>query len=68
MILSPSDLVEVTGFTRASAQIRWLRKHGWKFTVSGIDKPVVAIAEFNRHLVGGRAARSQEVNLEGING
>jgi hypothetical protein len=68
VILSPSELVNVTGFTRASAQIRWLRKHGWKFTVNGIDKPVVAVAEFNRHMVGGRAARSQEVNLEGING
>ncbi len=68
MILAPSDLVDLTGYTRASAQIRWLRDHGWKFTVNGLDKPVVAQAEFNRHMVGGKAAKVQEPNFEGING
>lgn len=68
MILPQSDIRELTGFVRVSAQIRWLRKHGWRFTVNGLGMPIVAQAEFNRHLVGGRAARNQEPNYEGING
>lgn len=68
MILPGSQIIELTGYVRASAQIRWLQRHGWRFTVNGLGKPVVAVAEFNRHQVGGRAAQRQEVNLEGING
>lgn len=67
-ILPQSDIRGLTGYTRVSAQIRWLRRHGWRFTVNGLGMPIVAQAEFNRRLVGGRAAQSQEVNLEGING
>lgn len=68
MILPQSDIRALTGYVRASAQIRWLRKHGWRFTVNGLGEPVVAEAEFNRRLVSGTAARQQDVNLEGING
>jgi Domain of unknown function (DUF4224) len=68
VILSKSDLKALTGYVRVSAQIRWLRKHGWRFVVNGLGDPIVAVAEFNRHLVGGRVPRAaQEVNLEGIN-
>ena len=68
MILAPSDLRSLTGYTRASAQVRWLREHGWKFTVNGLGDPVVALAEFNRHMVGGKAARNQEPSFEALNG
>jgi hypothetical protein len=67
VILGKDVLVKLTGYVRVSAQIRWLSHNGWKFTVNGLGDPIVAEAEFNRKLVGGRAARSQEVNLEGIN-
>lgn len=52
MILTPSDLHDLTGYVRPSAQVRWLRRHGWRFTVNALGVPVVALAEFNRHLVG----------------
>ncbi len=68
MILPPSALKSVTGYVRASAQARWLRRHGWKFTVNALGEPVVALAEFNRHMVGGRAASTQEPNWEAMNG
>jgi hypothetical protein len=55
MILSKSDLKALTGYVRVSAQIRWLRKHGWRFVINGLGDPIVAEAEFNRHLVGGKA-------------
>jgi hypothetical protein len=67
VILPRSELKGLTGYSRASAQIRWLRKHGWKFTVNALGDPVVAVAEFNRKLVGGVAAKNQEPNFEGMN-
>jgi uncharacterized protein DUF4224 len=68
MIVPKADLVTLTGYIRASAQIRWLRRHGWRYEVNGLGQPIVAQAEFNRHLVGGRSSQQlQDVNLEGIN-
>lgn len=67
MIVPRSDLKDLTGYTRASAQARWLRKHGWKFTVNALGEPVVAVAEFNRKMVGGKSAKNQEPVFEGIN-
>lgn len=68
MILAPSDIKDLTGYRRGSAQVRWLREHGWRFTVNGLGEPVVALAEFNRRMVGGKAAKNQEPDLTGING
>ncbi len=68
MILPRSDVKALTGYVRVSAQLRWLKKHGWRFTVNGLGEPIVALAEFNRHLVGGRAAGIQEPNWGAMNG
>lgn len=68
MILPASEIQELTGYVRHSAQCRWLRRNGYRFTVNALGRPIVALAEFNRHQVGGRAAQQQDVNLEGING
>lgn len=67
MLLTAADLISLTGYRRASAQARWLRRHGWRFTVDGLGVPKVAVAEFNRHMVGGRAVR-QQPNFEAMNG
>jgi hypothetical protein len=68
MIMPRSDIKDLTGYVRASAQARWLRLHGWRFTVNGLGEPIVAVAEFNRHMVGGKASKNQEPDFEGING
>ena len=61
MLLTPADLENLTGYKRHSAQVRWLRRHGWRFTVNALGQPGVAIAEFNRRMVGGRPV-TQEPN------
>lgn len=66
MILASSELQTLTGYVRPSAQVRWLRQHGWRFTVDRLGRPVVAAAEFNRHMVGGAAAR-REPNWSALN-
>jgi hypothetical protein len=68
MILPRTEVKTLTGYTRASAQVRWLHRNGWKFIVNGIGDPIIAQAEFNRHLVGGRNAVKQEPDFGGING
>jgi hypothetical protein len=67
VILGSADVRRITGYKQPAAQLRWLRKHGWKFTVNGLGEPVVAVAEFNRKLVGGSAAR-REPDFGAING
>jgi hypothetical protein len=68
LILARSDLEALTGYVRASAQIRWLRRNGWRFVVNALGNPVVAQAEFDRHLVGGkRPPPTQEPNWDAIN-
>lgn len=65
MFLTAEQLQQLTGYQRPSAQARWLRRHGWRFTVNALGMPVVAVAEFHRHLVGGRAIK-QEPNFEAL--
>lgn len=67
MILSPAELEALTGYVRPSAQARWLQRHGWRFTVNALGRPIVAIAEFNRRMVGGRVM-SQEPRWEALDG
>ena len=67
MILSPAVLIRLTGYGRPSAQIRWLRRHGWKYDVNALGEPIVAVAEFHRKLVGGELG-SQEPDWGAING
>jgi hypothetical protein len=70
VILCAADIQLLTGYARPSAQTRWLRRHGWRFTVNGLGAPVVALAEFQRHMVGGKATATQEPNFDwdAING
>lgn len=63
MFLSPAEIERLTGKKRPSAQIRWLRDHGYKMDVNGLGEPIVAVAEVTRKLVGGPVvAREQEPN------
>lgn len=68
MIVEKAELVILTGYVQRAAQVRWLRRNGWKFVINALGNPIVAVAEFNRHMVGGKqAVASQEPNYEGIN-
>ena len=70
MFLAETDVQSLTGYRRPSAQIRWLRQHGWRFIVNALGKPVVALAEFNRRMVGSvqRSVAQQEPNWDALNG
>ena len=67
MLLTLDEICRLTGYVRPSAQRRWLQQHGWRFTVDGMGRPQIAVAEFNRRMVGGRSAM-QEPDWESLNG
>lgn len=67
MLLSRTEIEQLTGYGRPSAQRRWLAAHGWRFAVDAAGQPQVALAEFNRRMVGGRST-SQEPDWEALNG
>ncbi len=66
MFLTAEEVARLTGFKRPSAQAVWLKDHGYRFTVNGLNQPVVAVTEVTRKLVGGPAPRQQEPNWEGM--
>lgn len=39
MFLAPEDLAELTGYSRPSKQINWLRLRAWVFEVDRDGKP-----------------------------
>jgi hypothetical protein len=68
MFLAEADVQNLTGRMRPSAQIEWLRRSGWRFAINALGKPVVALAEFNRRMVGGvqRTVAQQEPNWDAM--
>jgi len=52
MFLTPDHVAELTGRKRTRGQIAWLREHGWRFEINAAGRPVVLIAEMERHLLG----------------
>lgn len=68
MFLSVEEIERLTGKKRPSAQIAWLKDKGYRFSVNGLNQPIVAIAESNRKLVGGTAARQEEPNWDRMHG
>jgi hypothetical protein len=66
--LSDADIVTLTGYVRASAQVRWLRRHGWRFSVNALGHPVIATAEWSRKMIGGSSTQQLEPNWNALNG
>jgi Domain of unknown function (DUF4224) len=66
--LPDADIIALTGYVRASAQVRWLRRQGWRFSVNALGHPVIATAEWSRKMVGGNVLQQQEPNWGELNG
>ena len=52
MLLTADELAKLTGYRQPSAQIRWLRAHGWRFVVNAQRRPIVDRSFYERRLVG----------------
>ena len=68
LFVDRDNLKVLTGYTFHSAQARWLRKNGWRYTVNALGHPLVAMAELNRRLVGGTVSTEFQPNWDDWNG
>lgn len=50
IFLDDDDLIKLTGKERPSAQIKWLKQHGFIVSINHKGKPVVAAAHVNQKL------------------
>jgi hypothetical protein len=68
MFLTSDELAALTGYRQPSAQIRWLRVHGWRFVVNAQRRPIVDRGFYERRLVGGPSTPERvEPNFEALN-
>jgi hypothetical protein len=56
MFLDDEELERLTGYVRHSAQVRWLRSHGWNFEVAASGRPVVSRSYSESKLGGANSA------------
>lgn len=47
MFLTPSELVDLTGYKRASLQVRWLQRQGIRHYVRRDGKPAVVAVDLS---------------------
>ena len=67
MFLTAENLRDLTGYLKPALQIRWLMANRWRLAVRADGKPVVAIAEMERHLCGPQVKTADaEPNLAGL--
>jgi hypothetical protein len=66
MFLTAEQLIEVTGFRRPSAQVRWLSRAGMKFAIGGDGQIKVLRAELERYMLSGPVKREPHLRLVGL--
>jgi hypothetical protein len=42
LLLTPSEVQEITGFKMNRLQVDWLKRRGWRFEINGSGRPIVA--------------------------
>ena len=50
MFLTPTELLELTGYKKPALQRRWLVEHGYRFDVRGDGRAVVLTAAIEKKL------------------
>jgi hypothetical protein len=67
MFLTTGELAELTGYRRPSAQIRWLRAHGWRFIVNAQRRPIIDRGFYERRMLGENSTSERvEPNFEAL--
>jgi hypothetical protein len=66
MFLTPTELADLTGLVRASAQVRWLARAGMRFVLAADGHPRVLRAEVERAMLSGPVKREPRVRVAGL--
>jgi len=62
MFLTRDETIDLTGFVKPSAQIRWLRENRWPFSIDGNGRPVI-LRTVAVDRLGGKTANTGEPKL-----
>jgi hypothetical protein len=58
-MLSPQELIELTGYTRNADQRKWLTMRGWIFVEARNGRPVVSRAYFDSKMGAVSSSRNE---------
>ncbi|GLK88303.1 DUF4224 domain-containing protein [Pseudomonas turukhanskensis] len=61
-LLSDEDLIALTGYRLPSRQIEWLTSNGWKYFVTGANRPIVGRIYARLKLAGVKPTASHVVS------
>ena len=59
MFLTPTELLDLTGYKKPALQRRWLVEHGYRFDVRADGRAVVLIAAIEQKLAGRATSGAQ---------
>ena len=66
MFLTDADLLELTGYKSRHHQRQWLSARGYKHAVARGGRPVVAVDEVRRKLIGRTGGQEKQLNLAAL--
>lgn len=66
MFLTDDELSDLTGYRARHYQRNWLISRGYKFAVARGGRPVVAIDEVRRQLIGRTTGQDKQLNLAAL--
>lgn len=67
IFLDDTEVERLTGYSRPSAQRRWLLDHGWPHEVNGLGKPLLLRSVVEKRL-GGTVKPTKNLNWDAVNG
>lgn len=66
-IVSPDDLISITGYTQRAKQQRWLNENGWVYTVNAMGALIVGRWYADQRLAGKLDSKPRGAfNLESV--
>jgi hypothetical protein len=63
MFMTPEEVADLTGYTKASAQIKWLQAEKYGFAIGGDGRPKVLRAVVVGRLGGVQSRKGPELRL-----
>lgn len=66
LFLSQEELAELTGYSLAAWQRKWLDAHGYRYEKSAIGRPIVLKAYVTAKLSGGEPVAGAKMNLDAL--
>lgn len=66
LILTRSELIEITGYQKPKLQREWLHRMGYSFDVNALGRPVVSRAHYESKHAGLAKGKRVGLNLQAL--